>query len=478
MRWTANDTAAYNAVSDAGERMRRAWEERQAGEAYEAGVKGLGRFDTEESIANREAGNMQGDMVQARDGTMHAPSEQAVQEMRGYAEAAPGLMRDPTGREKRRAGYESQANFYAGRGDTKNAEALYDRIEGMTDQDQAREFRGLQMAKTKGDMAHDAQLRPLQLEQAGNQNKATKMALDEAGVTQELVGAIRKGKPGIFEFYSQGVPDGWHVEERKGKDGMYEAVQVRGTGKDKEYGEVMSKYKNDDDLIGQVMMGSSKFLPDVISMRQRAAQHSETLAAQKAHWGAIQSKAERPNPTTVLTEKADALSMAYMKADPSLSKEAASARAWQVLTKDPALGGEVKDNAEFTKAMVGLGPRPPKVSGWFSDNDNAGKDWDRQKSWIDQVYGKGGGGATDKLLAAAKDGKDPFAVNQKPAEQSVDSGSQNLPSEHAAPEKRWVPRKTFVQNGVPVVEEIEIGTGEMRIRRAGMVGSGLPGLTN
>lgn len=126
MRWTKNDSLAFDATMKAGQMIRDAYDNYQAGEAYKAGA-GLGASTPEEY--RRYADTY---------------AESNPEAAAAFRQAAEANYTAPTAQERRRQGIGAQADWYAGRGDIAKSNALYDQADQM-------ELRGMQLNKIRQD---------------------------------------------------------------------------------------------------------------------------------------------------------------------------------------------------------------------------------------------------------------------------------------------------------------------------------------
>lgn len=141
MRWTRNDTAAYAAVTDAGERLRKTYDESQAGAAFTDGSRertetesNFGAVDPNAAYVGEGADGQMTNAEAASFGVM-----QPATETRRYGAGDNPKWQDAplTKPQFRAAGLSAQADWYAGRGDSTKASAMYDQIDQM-------DIRGLQ----------------------------------------------------------------------------------------------------------------------------------------------------------------------------------------------------------------------------------------------------------------------------------------------------------------------------------------------
>jgi len=68
------------------------------------------------------------------------------------------------------------------------------------------------------------------------------------------------------------------------------------------------------------------------------------------------------------------------------------------------------DTKAYLEAMMALGPRPAQRTGMFGGvDDKGGKQWDRQRDYVNQVFGRGQGqpplSATDRIIAERLKGR-------------------------------------------------------------------------
>lgn len=131
MRWTKNDSLAYQAVSDAGEKLRGLYDQYLAGQAYNTGA-------TQEELPQ------------------YAPADEfdTGGYITGQKYGLGGKVQDTefTPQERRRAGLQSQGDYWAKRGDATKANALYDQADQM-------ELRGMQLNSAKDAEAQRTKLR-------------------------------------------------------------------------------------------------------------------------------------------------------------------------------------------------------------------------------------------------------------------------------------------------------------------------------
>ncbi len=113
LRWTKNDTAAFDATMKAGEAIRGMYDQYMAGQAYNEGA-GLGAVDSSEY-------RKYADMYRETNPDAAAAYDRAAEA--GYAV--------PSKQDRRAAGLGSQAEFYSRRGDVRRANELYDQIDQM-----------------------------------------------------------------------------------------------------------------------------------------------------------------------------------------------------------------------------------------------------------------------------------------------------------------------------------------------------------
>lgn len=172
----------------------------------------------------------------------------------------------PTDIQRRTRGLTAAGQVYEDRGYGERAMKYFDQADQMVDREDTR--------------AHNAKLRPLQLEASQLGIEKTRGDLYEANVTRELMGVVRGGKPAILDFYRKQVPDGWDVEERPTKGGGFELVQTKKEGGKTVYGSSMGKFKDDDDLATGVLMNAPKLVPDIIKTRMSHSNRMAEIEAQ------------------------------------------------------------------------------------------------------------------------------------------------------------------------------------------------------
>lgn len=279
MRWTRNDSEAFNVINKAGQQLRDAWEKRQAGEAYNAAMRGL---STPEQVAFQDkaveaAGvnpNVEYDSYDFQNAdTMRAAGLNsngfaAIDPIRQEAAttAANKLVLQaqsaaPTAQQKRMAGLQAMEQFYAGRGDSEQA------LKYGTMYDQA-EAAGL--AREDARLGITAKKREARIADAVDANfKNRQSAMAELGKLQEL--AIKNpNDPTVFQALSD-----WYKRVPNGEDFNFDATNGMVSLTKNGYGQTAPA---SPEILGKLFEGAAQRVGQHFDREYSnigAAQHSE-----------------------------------------------------------------------------------------------------------------------------------------------------------------------------------------------------------
>lgn len=247
--------------------------------------------------------------------------------------------------------------------------------------------------------------------QAGNEEKILDFMRNSSNMDDDAFYsglskmATGHGNDGLSFGYTKG-PNGENLIGMVGQDGklvLQPATRDLAISKLLQY--VSPKNYQQERVYGlerEKLDETSKYHQGIIGVHQEANRIADKRV------GLMGSGGSGGNSFKAMEQKADALTQAYMKADPGMSQEAANKRAWQVLTKDTTgLRGEAEPQVEFDDG------NGTKLKGTHSQLMN------------NPVYRARNAGAEMKDPKAGEQAGKPQASNQ-PATRKLDMTERNL----------------------------------------------------
>jgi hypothetical protein len=289
IRWTANDSRAYRDVTDAGEKIRAAYEAGKAGRAYREGaeLKGedkeaiQGYLDQAAALPSAQNGEL--DNSDYSPGGLGAKSNQQNAALRQQSAA----IASPEARHM--AGLGGQQKYYSERGDVERAGRIGERIEGIkTNQ--------LRMKLGEEELARAPMQREFlqgQIDMQPGARRAQGLAIRSAEFDNEIKEfdtkfkkASREGLPALVKLYGEGISDGFQPklvkDEKTGALSVYQVNESDGK-------ETLWKTFAGDKRMGitpemeataevKALMGDPKTQLEIIKLNASAAQAKERNA--------------------------------------------------------------------------------------------------------------------------------------------------------------------------------------------------------
>ena len=419
MRWTRNDTEAYKTVSDMGEKLRNAYSQYQAGQAYKEGA-GLGaasaddydKYATQFADTNPEAAQIYRDAAEK-------------------ARAGVAEYTAPTAEQRQMQGLTRQADWYSGRGDIEKAGSLMERAAAMQERADNNAWRTEQQTQQRGvwdraaqgrdamaqaemysPAAYDATMQRLnelgpdgaQARGLYQQHFATQYGDAQANAARKLVSlgdfaganalyarrekakaegvldtiaAVRQNKTGkeirrVFDSAGEGRFD---------SDPMVESIKdAKGNVVDHRLAGTMNGQPFHIPSLNE--WEKSTLTPKERLTLEQSDKERESMALYRDRMSraALANAGNRGLGRETMTQKAEEMAKAFRGADPNLTEAQALQRAYQWLTRAPT--GGIKDESKYRDALVALGPPPAVEPG----DNSARRQWDVQKAYLDSVY--------------------------------------------------------------------------------------------
>jgi hypothetical protein len=289
IRWTANDSRAYRDVSDAGEKIRKSYEDYLSGQAYKEGAAlkdgdketAQGFLDQAAALPSAEKGDY--DNSDYAPGGLGAKSNQQAAALRRQS----AEVLSPEARHM--AGLQGQQRLYSERGDTRQAGQIGERIEGIRSNQ-------MRMKLGEEELARAPMQRELlqgQIDMQPGQRAAQGLALRNAELDNKVKEfdtqfkeASRKGFTALVDLYDNGISDGFKSKiERDPKTGALAIYRVsEDTGKS----ELWKKFSGDKrmgitpemEATAEVkaLMGDTSNQMKIIELNQKATSDRERNA--------------------------------------------------------------------------------------------------------------------------------------------------------------------------------------------------------